>query len=214
MSKEDAFDPDVLLHPGNMIQLYARGYFPMAESGESDNINFYLPDVRAVIPIYDYKIPRSLRQFMKKKEYTITADQRFEDVINYCSQRSETWINSKLKKAYAELFKAGFLHTIEVYYDGELAGGLYGITISGAFMGESMFSLQPQASKIALVHLISHLRRNEFVILDSQIINEHTRLFGAYEISDMQYQQLLDIALNGNFRFTDNLDKIGVNDLF
>lgn len=178
-----------LLKPENMIQLYAQGAFPMAD--DEGNIEWYLPEIRTIIPLDNYNIPRSLRKFMEKTNFDYKIDSKIVDVIINCSKRPKTWISEELIEAYKGLIKLGYLHSVEVYQYNELVGGLYGVTYRGAFFGESMFSKVSQASKCALVKLIEHLNNKEFVLLDVQFQTEHLKMFGAIEISFDEYSDLL-----------------------
>ncbi|MCH7516621.1 MAG: leucyl/phenylalanyl-tRNA--protein transferase [Bacteroidetes bacterium] len=190
MDSRNKFDPKELLKPDNMLRLYASGAFPMADD-KTGAINWYMPDVRSIIPLDNYKIPRSARKAIKKKNFEIKFDEDFTQVIMRCSDRKETWISEELIKAYKRLRKRGHVHTVETWLDGELVGGLYGVTFRGAFFGESMFSLVSEASKAALVALIKHLIEKDFLLLDVQYMTEHLQMFGAIEISFDEYKKLL-----------------------
>ena len=190
MDSRNKFDPKELLKPDNMLRLYASGAFPMADD-KTGAINWYMPDVRSIIPLDNYKIPRSARKAIKKKNFEIKFDEDFTQVIMRCSDRKETWISEELIKAYKRLRKRGHVHTVETWLDGELVGGLYGVTFRGAFFGESMFSLVSEASKAALVALIKHLIGKDFLLLDVQYMTEHLQMFGAIEISFDEYKKLL-----------------------
>lgn len=182
------YDEETLLLPDNMIRLYAGGAFPMAE--KTGIINWYYPQIRTVIPLDGYNIPRSLKKFLNNDPFTYSLDKYPMDVIRHCADRNETWISDKLISAYSSLLDYGFLHSVEVYKDNLLAGGLYGIAVNGAFFGESMFTLEPQSSKAALVYLIKHLIKKEFSLLDVQYITNHLKMFGAVEISVEEYDEL------------------------
>ncbi|MCH7722434.1 MAG: leucyl/phenylalanyl-tRNA--protein transferase [Bacteroidetes bacterium] len=190
MDSRNKFDPKELLKPDNMLRLYASGAFPMADD-KTGAINWYMPDVRSIIPLDNYKIPRSARKAIKKKNFEIKLDEDFTQVIMRCSDRKETWISEELIKAYKRLRKRGHVHTVETWLDGELVGGLYGVTFRGAFFGESMFSSVSEASKAALVALINHLIEKDFLLLDVQYMTEHLQMFGAIEISFDEYKKLL-----------------------
>lgn len=181
-------EEDLLLLPENMVRLYAGGAFPMAD--EENNIDWYYPRVRTVIPLVGFNIPRSLQKFMKSSSYTFTFDRCVLEVVEACSNRKETWISDKLKRAYKNLFKAGYLHSVEVWEEDNLIGGLYGVSVRGVFFGESMFSRKSQASKTALVTLINHLRSKQFTLLDVQYMTEHLRMFGATEIPLEDYDAI------------------------
>lgn len=195
-NKENNID---LLDPKNMILLYARGAFPMAE--KSGRINWYMPEIRTIIPLDDYNVPRSLKKFMEETTFTFTYDQQTMEVVKNCSDRNETWINDKLIKAYKGMMDLGHLHSVEVYEKNKLVGGLYGVTFRGAFFGESMFSKKSQASKAALVKLIERLNEKGFKVLDVQYYTEHLGMFGAKEISFDEYASILKHAYQWEISF-------------
>jgi leucyl/phenylalanyl-tRNA--protein transferase len=188
-SKEN-IDPKELLKPENMIRLYASGAFPMADA-KTGGINWYLPDIRTIIPLDNFNIPRSAKKVNDAENFEIRFDTDFEGVLKGCADRESTWISEELKSAYRRLKKRGDIHTVETWKDGELVGGLYGVTFRGAFFGESMFSKVSQASKAALVALLKHLKEKDFVLLDVQYMTEHLKMFGAVEISFEEYTRLL-----------------------
>ncbi len=198
MSKNLQFNSKVLLKPVNMINLYAQGAFPMAEDGE---INWYQPKERTVITMDDYNIPRSLKNFMKTADFDYKLDHNILDVIKSCADRETTWISEELISAYMNLKKLGFLHSVEVYQKNKLVGGLYGISISGAFFGESMFSKVSQASKSALATLLKHLEQKGFIVLDVQFQTPHLKMFGTKEVSFEEYNDLLESAYLQNVSF-------------
>ncbi len=187
------------LKPFNMIELYAQGAFPMAD--ENGELNWYLPRKRAIIPLDNYNIPRSLKQFMKRSDVNILTDSQTMAVVEACAERSPTWISDELIEGYRGLKKLGFLHSVEVYSHGKLIGGLYGVVFRGAFFGESMFSRVSQSSKIALAFLLERLNKKGFVVLDVQFITDHLKMFGAVEISFEKYQSLLIKAYEKNVTF-------------
>jgi leucyl/phenylalanyl-tRNA--protein transferase len=191
-SKEN-FDPKDLLKPDNMLRLYASGAFPMADS-KTGNINWYLPEIRTIIPLDNFNIPRSAKKEIEENNFEIKFDTDFEGVVAGCADRDSTWISEELINAYRRLKKRGYIHTVEAWKDGKLVGGLYGVTFRGAFFGESMFSKVSQASKAALVSLLKHLKEKDFVLLDVQYMTEHLRMFGAIEISFEEYTKLLHKA--------------------
>jgi leucyl/phenylalanyl-tRNA--protein transferase len=193
MNRKEYIGPRDLLKPENMIRLYASGAFPMADE-KTGNINWYLPDIRTIIPLADYNIPRSTRKAIEEKNFEIRFDNDFESVLEGCADRESTWISEELKTAYRGLKKRGYIHTVETWKDGKLVGGLYGVTFRGAFFGESMFSKVSQASKAALVALLKHLKEKDFVLLDVQYMTEHLKMFGAVEISFEEYTKLLHKA--------------------
>lgn len=193
MNRKDYVDPKDLLKPDNMIRLYASGAFPMADE-KTGNINWYLPDIRTIIPLDNFNIPRSTKKSIEEKNFEIKFDTNFEEVLEGCSDRESTWISEDLKSAYRRLKKRGHIHTVETWKEGKLVGGLYGVTFRGAFFGESMFSKVSQASKASLVALLKHLKEKDFVLLDVQYMTEHLKMFGAVEISFEEYTKLLHKA--------------------
>ncbi len=154
-------------------------------------ISWYMPEIRTIIPLNNYNIPRSFKKEIHNLNFKVRFDFDFLPVVKGCASRSKTWISQELIDAYLRLKNLGHVHTVETWQDNKLVGGLYGITYQGAFFGESMFSLVTQASKFALVKLLEHLNENEFVLLDVQYMTEHLRMFGAKEISFREYNQLL-----------------------
>jgi len=193
VDSKERFDPKELLKPDNMLRLYASGAFPMADP-RTDSINWYLPEIRTIIPLNNFNIPRSTKKAIDDENFEIRFDTDFERILEGCADRESTWISDELKSAYRRLKKRGHIHTVETWKDGELVGGLYGITFRGAFFGESMFSKVSQASKAALVALLKHLKEKDFVLLDVQYITEHLKMFGAIEISFDEYTKLLHKA--------------------
>ena len=192
MKKENPDKKD-WLKPNNMIRLYSAGAFPMADE-ETGEINWYLPDVRTIIPLDNFNYPRSLKKAIDKQNFEFRFDYDFMPIVKGCAGREKTWISGKLIDSYLNLKELGYVHTVETWKDGKLVGGLYGITYGGAFFGESMFSRVSQASKAALIKLIEHLIEKDFVLLDVQYITPHLEMFGAVEISFEEYNQLLQIA--------------------
>jgi leucyl/phenylalanyl-tRNA--protein transferase len=193
MDRKENFNPKDLLKPDNMLRLYASGAFPMADA-KTGSINWYLPEIRTIIPLNDYNIPRSAKKVIEEKNFEIKFDTDFEGVVAGCADRESTWISVELISAYKRLKKRGHIHTVETWKDGKLVGGLYGVTFRGAFFGESMFSKVSQASKAALVALLQHLKQKGFILLDVQYMTEHLKMFGAVEISFEEYTKLLHRA--------------------
>ncbi|MCW8805359.1 MAG: leucyl/phenylalanyl-tRNA--protein transferase [Ignavibacteriaceae bacterium] len=193
MDSKKSIDPKELLKPENMIRLYASGAFPMADA-KTGGINWYLPEIRTIIPLDNFNIPRSSKKVIDDKNFELRFDTNFDGVLAGCADRESTWISDELKSAYKRLEKRGHIHTVETWKDGMLVGGLYGVTFRGGFFGESMFSKVSQASKAALVALLKHLKEKEFVFLDVQYMTEHLKMFGAIEISFEKYTKLLHKA--------------------
>lgn len=172
----------------------------MAES-KNGPISWYSPDPRCILPLSEFRVPRSLRRIVDRSVFSITVNQRFPAVIKLCADRSETWISQEIVRAYTVLHDHGFAHSVEAWLNGELAGGLYGVAIRGAFFGESMFTRVSDASKVCLVFLVRHLIERGFSLLDSQIMNDHVRQFGAVEIPREEYLRLLASALENDVSF-------------
>ena len=190
--------------PETIIKAYALGLFPMAVSHDSEDIRFYDPDMRGLIPLDNslgngLHIPRRLQRRVKQHPYNITIDQDFSAVITACAARSstraDTWINADIRQLYIALHKMGFAHSVEVWHEGNLVGGLYGVRLRAAFFGESMFTRQTDASKIALVHLMARLRHGGFRLLDAQFSNEHLKQFGLIDVPRTDFQRRLAGAL-------------------
>ncbi len=186
-----------------LLRAYQMGVFPMADVDESgkEQIDWYAPDPRGVIPLDDFHVPRGLKRALKKNEYEIRMDTAFPAVIQNCAEREETWISAGIRTSYSRLFDSGWAHSVESWYEGSLVGGLYGVAIGGAFFGESMFTQRTDASKVALVHLVDHLKARGFVLLDTQWSNPHLVQFGCIEISREQYAEELAAALQLDVRF-------------
>lgn len=190
MVTKNQFDPKELLKPDNMLRLYASGAFPMTDD-KSGAVNWYMPETRTIIPLDNYNIPRSARKAIEKKKFEIRKDTYFTGIVNGCSDRKKTWISKELINAYMQLKNRGHVHTVETWLNGKLVGGLYGITFRGAFFGESMFSKVSEASKAALIALIKHLRKKDFLLLDVQYMTHHFKMFGAIEITFDKYSKML-----------------------
>ena len=188
------------LDPDFVLMAYSSGYFPMAES-RTGAISWYSPDPRAIIPLDGFRISRSLDQKVRKRLFDVRINTAFEQVIRLCAERDETWISDEIIRVYTLLHKRGFAHCVECWHAGHLAGGLYGVAIGGALFGESMFSRETDASKVALVRLVELLRQSSFRLLDTQFMNAHVKQFGAYEIPRARYLELLSDALAVETKF-------------
>lgn len=167
----------------------------------NDEVKWYLPNTRAIIPLDNYNFPKSLKKFIESEPFEVHFDIQPERVIRECGKRKETWICEELIKGYKNLINLGYLHSVEVYKSGELAGGLYGISINGVFFGESMFTILPQSSKVALIKLIEHLNIKGFELLDVQIINDHLKMFGAIEVDFSAFGALLEKGISKKVSF-------------
>ena len=189
-----------------VLAAYAMGVFPMADSRDDPETFWVEPRLRGIIPLDKYNIPRSLKKFMKDCDYTVTFDRCFSDVIKACADiprghEKNTWINTEIESVFIELHEKGFAHSVEVWDENKLIGGLYGLANGGCFNGESMFSDAENASKIALVNLCEHLKMNGFTLLDTQFINDHLKQFGCIEIPQAEYISLLRNALKLHVSF-------------
>ena len=200
MNDEKIINKDELLLPYNMIKLYANGAFPMAE--EDGEVNWYLPDTRTIIPLDNFNVPKTLKKFMDECEFEYKFDLATMEVVKNCASRKETWISNKLINAYKGLYEIGYLHSVEVYKNSKLVGGLYGVTYRGAFYGESMFSKVSQASKTALVKLVERLNEKGYKLLDVQFQTEHLKMFGTVEISFDNYMMLNHESFKYDVKFT------------
>jgi len=182
-----------------ILQAYGCGIFPMAESADDPELHWYEPRRRGILPLEAFHVSRSLAKAVRADRFEVTADRDFDAVLAGCASsapgREKTWINGLIRSLYSELFARGFCHTVEVYRDGELVGGLYGVAIGGAFFGESMFHRATDASKVALVHLAARLRRGGYRLLDAQFVTSHLATFGAIEIDKRLYRTLLAQAV-------------------
>ena len=185
-----------------LLTAYGHGIFPMAVNKRGD-IRWFSPDPRAVIPLDErFHVPHGLKRVLKKSRFTVTVDQDFEGVIQACAtMHGATWISKEIVRAYSELHRQGFAHSVEARLDGELAGGLYGVHIRGAFFGESMFHRATDASKVALVALVERLRAGGFLLLDTQWTTPHLEQFGTVEIPRADYLDLLEAALRRDCAF-------------
>ncbi len=181
----------------DLLNAYINGIFPMAEP--DGTIYWYSPDPRAIIPIDTYKPSKSLRPVINKNTFEIRIDYDFEGVMRGCAgprtTEDGTWISEEIIASYSELHRIGYAHSVEAYRENRLVGGLYGVCISGAFFGESMFSLESNASKVAFHYLMLILRENGFKLLDTQFINDNVRRYGAIEIPREEYMRRLKQAL-------------------
>ncbi len=200
MDSRNKIDPDELLKPNNMLRLYASGAFPMADE-RTGSINWYMPEIRAIILLDNYNIPRSARKAIEKKNFEIRLDTNFLEVVKGCADRESTWISGELINAYRRLHKRGHAHSVETWQNGKLVGGLYGITFRGAFLGESMFSRVSEASKAALIALLKHLNEKDYLLLDVQYMTDHLKMFGAVEITFEDYTKLLHKAYTRGCEF-------------
>ena len=183
-----------MIDPELLLQGYRLGVFPMAMG--DDSIQWFSPDPRVILPLEDFHVPHALRRLVRKKVFGTTIDNAFSKVIETCAKREDTWINLEIIESYTRLHELGCAHSVEAWKEGALAGGLYGVAVGGAFFGESMFHHVTDASKIALVALVEHLRARKFALLDTQWLTPHLQQFGGIEISRNQYLRLLQRAVD------------------
>lgn len=198
--------PELELTPEIVLQAYSIGLFPMAEHATDTHIFWLDPPQRGIFPLDAINISRRFARQIRQDHFRVTANLAFEQVIEHCATltqaRRETWINPLIKQLYNELHQMGHAHSIEVWQGEALAGGLYGVSLGGAFFGESMFHLAPNASKAALAHLVARLRFAGFQLLDAQFLTPHLASLGAIEIPRGEYKRLLKAALKSGADFT------------
>ena len=187
------------LDPRLLLQGYATGIFPMADSRDAHELFWVEPRRRAIIPLDQFHLSRSLRRTLRSGKFTVTADRNFAGVIAACAERDETWINAELEQAMLALHASGYAHSVEVWtgqgHERKLIGGLYGVKLGRAFFGESMFSRRTDASKVALAWLVARLKVGNFSLLDCQFMTEHLASLGAVTVERETYVALLSAAL-------------------
>jgi leucyl/phenylalanyl-tRNA---protein transferase len=185
--------------PDILLKAYAAGIFPMAEDADDPSLFWVEPQERGVIPLDGFHLPKRLARTLRADTFEIQVDRDFEAVIAGCAEpardRDKTWINARIRRLYGELFDLGHCHTVEVYQDGSLVGGLYGVSLGAAFFGESMFHRVRDASKIGLAHLVARLRHGGFRLLDTQFVTDHLLQFGAVEVPRRVYKRMLRDAI-------------------
>lgn len=187
------------LPPSLLISAYLQGVFPMGVDGE---LHWFSPDPRAIVPLDAFHVPKTLAQTIRRQPFEIRIDGAFREVVLACADRTEgTWITAEIVKAYTELHRLGLAHSVEAWHKESLVGGLYGVSIGGAFFGESMFHLRRDASKVALAHLVERLRSRGFALLDIQFMTAHLKRFGAVEIPRDDYLMLLRKAVAASVAF-------------
>jgi leucyl/phenylalanyl-tRNA---protein transferase len=191
--------------PEMLLRAYALGVFPMAEGRENREIYWIDPEERGVLPLDGLHVPRRLMRTLRNRHFEVRCDTAFAETVKACAEpapgRLDTWINQEILRLSLQLFDMGFAHSVECWREGALAGGLYGIAIGGAFFGESMFTRERDASKVALVHLVLRLRLGGFQLLDTQFVTRHLQRFGAMEISRTEYRRRLMRAIAAGGRF-------------
>jgi leucyl/phenylalanyl-tRNA--protein transferase len=185
--------------PEVLLKAYECGIFPMAESAEDPALYWIEPQHRGIMPLDAVRLSRRLLRTVKSDHFEVRVDRDFHAVIDGCAAsrpgRRTTWINTRIRQLYKALFDAGHCHTVEARLDGRLVGGLYGVSLRGAFFGESMFSFETDASKVALMHLVARLKYGGFTLLDTQFVTDHLRQFGAVEVDRDAFHELLQVAM-------------------
>jgi leucyl/phenylalanyl-tRNA--protein transferase len=188
----------VFLNPELLLQAYVSGAFPMAHPEHDNAIYWHTPAIRGIIPLDNqFKIPKNLHRLYRTQKYKFTINHNFKQVINACAAQrvTDTWISDEIIDAYCQLNQLGYAHSFETRLNGKLVGGLYGVAIGKAFFGESMFFIEPNTSKLALVFLVEFLREQAFKLLDTQYLNPHLLQFGAFEITHEEYMDRLKEAV-------------------
>lgn len=189
-------ESDVLeLTPELVLRAYGAGVFPMADNAEAEDVYWVDPRKRGILPLQGFHLSRSLKKRILRHDYRVRIDTAFETVIDACADRPETWINPIIRDLFLQLNRMGYAHSIEVWKDDGLIGGLYGLRLGAAFFGESMFSRERDGSKIALAWLVARLRHGGFTLLDTQFTTPHLEAMGARAVPRAHYHELLDRAL-------------------
>jgi len=188
-----------------LLRAYCVGLFPMAERADSDELFWFDPEERGILPLDAFHVSRRLARTLRSGRFEVTVDTDFTGVIDGCAApgpgRNETWINAEIRRLFLKLRDMGFAHSVETRRGGRLVGGLYGLALGGAFFGESMFSVESDASKVALAHLVARLRAGGFILLDTQFVTDHLARFGATTITRREYRLLLTEAVRLRRRF-------------
>jgi leucyl/phenylalanyl-tRNA--protein transferase len=195
----DEIEPEIT--PALLLQAYASGVFPMAESADAAELFWVDPQRRGVLPLDGLHVPRRLARSFRAGRFEIRVDTAFTGVLDACADRAETWINPQIRRLYLDLHRIGHAHSVEIWQDGLLAGGLYGVALGAAFFGESMFSRRTDASKFALIALVARLRAGGFRLLDTQFVTDHLARLGAIEIGRAAYHRALEAAVNRPAQF-------------
>ena len=191
-----------ILEPQLLISAYCQGYFPMGmENGE---IRWFLPESRGILPVQDFHVPGRFERYLKNHPFEVRWNTAFGEVMRGCADRPETWITNDIVDSYQTLHELGYAHSSEVWREGRLVGGVYGVAIGGAFFGESMFSRETQASKVALVSLQRRLKERGFILHDTQWTTPHLASFGGHEIPCAHYLRLLQRAIRSRVSFMDS----------
>lgn len=203
--------------PDILLRAYALGVFPMAESSDDPDLYWVDPDQRGILPLDGFHLPKRLARTIRQDRFRTTINRDFDGTIRACAanrpDRPSTWINDQILTLYGELHRRGQAHSVECWREGKFVGGLYGVSLGGAFFGESMVSFERDASKVALVHLVARLRVGGFVLLDTQFVTKHLARFGTIEVPRDQYHDLLSEALTAKadfYRLSAEIDGAGL----
>ena len=188
-----------MLLPGHLLSAYCDGAFPMGD--DDGSISWFRPPYRGILPVTEFHVPSRFERYLKSHPFEVRWNTAFGDVMRGCADRESTWITDAILDSYQELHRLGFAHSAEVWRDGKLRGGVYGVSIGGAFFGESMFSREPQASKVALTYLQCRLRERGFILHDTQWTTPHLAMFGGHEIPCVEYLEILQRAIRLPVRF-------------
>jgi leucyl/phenylalanyl-tRNA--protein transferase len=191
-----------ILPPEGLLEAYSQGIFPMAESKDADDVDWYSARKRGVIPIGDFHTSDNLARILRQERFEIRVNESFRQVVTECANRDTSWINDLIINSYDVLNQYGNACSVECYKEGELVGGLYGVKLKAAFFGESMFKKEKWADKVALYYCHKILEKNEFMLWDTQFYNDHLAQFGCVEIEAEQYKEILEKALNKECEFT------------
>jgi leucyl/phenylalanyl-tRNA--protein transferase len=199
-----------MLPPSLLLDAYASGWFPMGTGAEGvEAVEWFSPDPRALIPLDGrFHVSQRLARVVRSARFAVRVDTAFTEVVRACAERDETWITGVIATSYAELHRLGFAHSVEVWREDRLVGGLYGVALRGAFFGESMFHRETDASKVALCALVERLRARGYVLLDTQWVTEHLAQFGAYEVPRRRYLRLLDAAMRYDCAFAEGVPEL------
>lgn len=184
-----------MLDSTELLYAYSQGYFPMAVPEDDNEIFWFKPDMRGIIPLEGFHVSKNLRRLFNKQHFELRINGDYEGTMRACADRDDTWISDDIIATYCKLNEMGYGYSFETWRDGKLVGGLYGISLGKAFFGESMFHKETDASKIALVFLVQFLKENDYRLLDTQYINDHLLQFGAIEVPNDEYEKLLEMAL-------------------
>jgi leucyl/phenylalanyl-tRNA--protein transferase len=191
-----------IIPPDILLEGYSKGIFPMSESRDDDTVNWYSALKRGIIPINRFHVSKNVQRIIRQGRYECRINTRFSEVMKECASRKTTWISELIINSFEVLHQSGHAHSVEMYNDdGKLAGGLYGVSLGGAFFGESMFKNEKEADKVALWHCHQILEQNGFTLWDTQFYTDHLSQFGCIEISPQEYKRRLDEALQIHAEF-------------